>query len=655
MPVSPTYPGVYIEELPSGVRTISGVATSVAAFVGYARRGRDHVATRVMNFGEFEREFGGLAADSELSYAVSHFYANGGGEAWIVRVPRKNAVPASVTIKDKSGGGSVNVLKLTALSSGAAANGLLIDVDYDGIDPADTKSYNLTITDPSTGTVESFFVSQDATASHQVAAVVNDAGKGSRLVKAEALAADKRPAQTGTSGSDITLTAVPAALTIKVTTDLPTGGTAITDKEVVVLAAGDSKPASVLGLARLLERKINEVISGVAKGSSVRCEPNENGLGLRVYAAFDQGQLPGTRDVVVTFKDTGALKLNAADADANVAHYVLGEGRVAASQAAATKGTEGTALPEADKLIGNRGTIPPTGIYALEKVDLFNILCLPDATRPKAGSPGTPDIADPLPILGAALAYCKERRAFLVIDAPPNVDNVDAAADWKSKDLATLNDPNAAAYFPRVRMADPLDGFKLRAFAPCGVITGLYARTDLSRGVWKAPAGTEATLADVRAPVYALTDPENGVLNPLGLNCLRSFPIYGNVSWGARTLAGADLQGSEWKYVPVRRTALFLEESLYRGTKWAVFEPNDHGLWAQLRLNIGAFMNTLFRQGAFAGKTPREAYLVKCDAETTTPDDVNRGVVNILVAFAPLKPAEFVVIKIQQLAGQIQV
>ena len=124
--------------------------------------------------------------------------------------------------------------------------------------------------------------------------------------------------------------------------------------------------------------------------------------------------------------------------------------------------------------------------------------------------------------------------------------------------------------------------------------------------------------------------------------------------WGARTLAGANALASEWKYAPVRRLALFLEESLYRGSQWVVFEPNDEPLWAQIRLNVGAFMQNLFRQGAFQGTTPRDAYLVKCDRETTTQNDINNGIVNIVVGFAPLKPAEFVIIKIQQLAGQIQ-
>ena len=147
---------------------------------------------------------------------------------------------------------------------------------------------------------------------------------------------------------------------------------------------------------------------------------------------------------------------------------------------------------------------------------------------------------------------------------------------------------------------------------------------------------------------------ENGGLNKLGVNCLRSFPVYGKLVWGARTRAGADALASEWKYLPVRRTALYIEESLFRGLKWVVFEPNDEPLWGQIRLNVGAFMHNMFRQGAFQGKK-KEAYFVKCDSETTTQNDINLGIVNIVVGFAPLKPAEFVILKLQQIAGEIEV
>ena len=238
-------------------------------------------------------------------------------------------------------------------------------------------------------------------------------------------------------------------------------------------------------------------------------------------------------------------------------------------------------------------------------------------------------------------------------DTPNNVDDVTEIKDWLNTN-ATLRSRNAALYFPRVKIADPLNDFRLRSVGASGTVAGLYARTDSARGVWKAPAGTEASLVNVQGLDYRLTDPENGALNPLAINCLRNFPVYGNVAWGARTLEGADQQASEWKYVPVRRLALFLEESLYRGLKWVVFEPNDEPLWAQIRLNTGAFMHNLFRQGAFQGTTPRDAYFVKCDRETTTQNDRNLGIVNILVGFAPLKPAEFVIIKLQQMAGQIE-
>jgi Bacteriophage tail sheath protein len=221
-----------------------------------------------------------------------------------------------------------------------------------------------------------------------------------------------------------------------------------------------------------------------------------------------------------------------------------------------------------------------------------------------------------------------------------------------------LNDPNAknaALYFPQIVLPDVNHDNAPREFPPCGVLAGIWARTDVQRGVWKAPAGTEAGLSGVSRLTVPLTDKQNGVLNPLGVNCLRSLPVVGNVVWGARTQRGADVLADQWKYLPVRRLALFMEESLYRGTQWVVFEPNDEPLWSSIRLNVGAFMNTLFRQGAFQGRTPKEAYLVKCDATNNPQNDIDRGIVNILVGFAPLKPAEFVLIHIQQLAGQIQV
>jgi phage tail sheath protein FI len=310
-----------------------------------------------------------------------------------------------------------------------------------------------------------------------------------------------------------------------------------------------------------------------------------------------------------------------------------------------TGGTEAWAVrtaPDATALIGTMND--KTGIYALEDADLFNILCIPltaflEETKRSA-------------VLNAAISYCATRRALFVVDPPNGIRDVQGIKDWLGG-TSLPNKENAALYFPRVQIADPLNGYRLRTFGPSGAIAGLYARIDGTRGVWKAPAGTEATL-NVQALECVLTDAQSSTLDPLAINCLRTLPTYGTICWGARTLAGADQTPSDWKYVPVRRLALYLEESLDRGTKWVVFEPNDEPLWSQIRLNVGAFMHALFRQGAFQGTNPQDAYFVTCDNETTTQYDVNHGIVNILVGFAPLKLAEFIVIQIQQMAGQVR-
>ena len=345
-----------------------------------------------------------------------------------------------------------------------------------------------------------------------------------------------------------------------------------------------------------------------------------------------------------------ALKLDAANgATVNVQEYTLGYAgsRVAALNSGAA-GADGDP-PNAAALIGDE--MSKTGIYALQDVDLFNLMCIPLTAQ--VGGTGDLSDTEARAVITVAETYCEKRRAFFLMDTPENIDEPQEIKDWlKARD--TLRHRNAAIYYPRVKIPDPLNNFRLRSVGACGTIAGLYSRIDSSRGVWKAPAGTEAALRNVSELEDLLTDPENGTLNPLAINCLRNFPVYGNICWGARTLEGSDQQASEWKYVPVRRLALFLEESLYRGTKWVVFEPNDEPLWAQIRLNLGAFMHNLFRQGAFQGKTPQEAYFVKCDKETTTQNDIDQGIVNIVVGFAPLKPAEFVIIKIQQIAGQIQ-
>ncbi len=303
----------------------------------------------------------------------------------------------------------------------------------------------------------------------------------------------------------------------------------------------------------------------------------------------------------------------------------------AATNLTGTPNDDGTVLlPSTDGQLETQ-VAASTGI--LDQIDLFNLLCIPGVIDP--------------PTLNGLEQYLEGRRGFLIADSDPGI------TDYTKLKQPPGTGKNAAFYFPWIQAPDPANQNRLAYFPPCGFVAGIYARTDGTRGVWKAPAGTDATLAGASGVKVQLNDAQNGVLNPLAVNCIRNFNIYGIVLWGARTMQGNDEIGSEWKYIPVRRTALFIEESLFRALKWVVFEPNDEPLWAEIRLNVGAFMQNLFRQGAFQGQTPADAYFVKCDKETTTQNDINLGIVNIVVGFAPLKPAEFVVIQIQQMAGQI--
>ena len=466
--------------------------------------------------------------------------------------------------------------------------------------------------DQVTKAVESFpAVTMDPAKSNYVVAVVNDPTTVRDRVGSGSGRDGRAAVPDGVVGGDITMTDIvnDKDYTLKITFDVPTGISAVV---VTFIGSSDTKPTSVAGLCRLLERKANAVLSQTVQGAAIQCVPSASGNGIRILANNSPTLLGGAQDAKITLADgtpnsaLTMLRLTGGGVTTNVAHYRLGSGRALLAQSGAALGADGTLLPKTADLIGDSAKF--TGIYALDKIDLFNILCIPEATRASASDPNKLDsTVDPNSVYAAAMNYCLKRRAFLILDAPPNVNTPDAAVDWKSSGLK-VHDTNGAAYFPRVRVPDALNDFQLRTFAPCGVVAGLYARTDSSRGVWKAPAGVDASLRDVQSLVYKLNDAENGAINPLGFeNCLRTFPVYGSISWGARTLVGSDAEGNQWKYVPVRRLALYLEESLFRGTQWVVFEPNDEPLWAQIRLNLTAFMQGLFRQGACRGplqKTP---------------------------------------------------
>jgi len=512
--------GVYVEEVSSGVRTITGVATSVTAFIGRALRGPTDRPRLVQSFAEFQRVYGGLWRESQMGFAVRQYFLNGGRDALICRV-HNGADAATLTLPAG--------FDLVAASEGEWGERLRARVDHETREleagEAEGSLFNLSVKDTATGTVERFLnVSTDPDHRRFVPNVLREE---SNLVR---MAADPPAARPAASGAP------------------PAGADPLEDD--------------------------------------------------------------------------------------------------ASSTAFQADGSDGNPLSDAD--ISDPGLESQRlGLWMLEHADLFNLLVIPPLRADQDVGKATWD---------TAAEYVKRRRAMLIVDPPAAWDEVadlaPAAVDAVISQGEAMT--NAALYFPRIRAADPLRENRLATFAPGGAIAGIHARTDSARGVWKAPAGIEASLVGVAALTVHLTDGENGQLNPRGINVLRSFPQFGRVVWGARTLRGADALASEWKYVPVRRTALYIEESLYRATQWVVFEPNDEPLWSQIRLNVGAFMQNLFRQGAFQGRSPAQAYFVKCDGETTTQNDINQGIVNVHVGFAPLRPAEFVVLRIQQMAGQVE-
>ncbi len=531
MPFSLTYPGIYLEEIPSGVRTISGVSTAETGFADFFPRGPVGTAVRVTSFAEFTRIFGGLDARSEAGYAIQQYYGNGGNIAWVVRLD----VGAPATAKGR----------LPASSPEASG------VDVSAANPG-TWGNNVRVAVVNSTQPDHFDLFVQETGGDRKTVLRDEVHRGLNLVPGSA-----RYAPTVVNAASALLR-IDGAPTGAPPAGVPAGTVSPPDSAYVFL--GDAGEEGVPGTDGNAFNAQNEPISQ-----------------LFVDAI------------------TGSATISGA-------------------------------------------------LAALERIDPFavNIVCLPVTARLTQAAAKT--------VLDQAIAFCEAQRAFLVIDPPVNVGTPEQAIAWIEAN-GSLRHPNAAVYFPHLQTPDSLAEGRPRIVGPSGTMAGLFARTDVTRGVWKAPAGTEAVLRNA-IPALTVTDAEQGGLNLLGINVFRTFPVIGPVCWGARTSDGADQRASEWKYIPPRRLALFIESSLVQGLKWAVFEPNDEPLWSQIRLNVGSFLNNLFVRGAFQGSAPREAYFVKCDAETTTQADIDRGVVNVVVGFAAVKPAEYVVIRIHQLTGQ---
>ncbi|MEM1319240.1 MAG: phage tail sheath C-terminal domain-containing protein [Bacteroidota bacterium] len=801
MPIQPTYPGVYVQEVPSGVRTIVGVSTSVALFVGRAAQGPINQPIQCLSYTDFVRVFSADTSFSDMPHQVKLFFMNGGTNCYIMRIAN-GASRASVVLEDNIAG--LSFLELTAKQHGKLGETIRANVTYNGQQPEQTFNVEIfrvetnaagqvTIVDqdppfqnlsmnsnssnyaPDIISQNSQLVNAAIVGAPPVAPFPNGYSLSGRPFATASLQADL-DAVTGAnvptqsqfqisvdgnayvtvdlSGIDINALAGLAAVAteidaaivnahnlanipgIAVTVSFETGPTTPAATSLLQITSDSTSENSAVHIIPAAERDVavalmlgtNQGGSEINATSALRPVPNGLSMVANDYNAPDY----------VTFADLtqnafNQIDISYTDPDGNAAvanipvDLVTTVGGDPMYFSAATP-ANGNRNGMREKLLlirdavnnwqesnprqfyfrasvyGNRVSIYPTsgnannaatitapaelvdlmtsnvryysvgasgtnnnfqapagapasdGVAPLlsdydnaytiieSQVDLFNLLVLPTDNNPPPGF----NHAD---LFSAASTFCQQQRAFLLMDAPTSWTGSQVAASGVDALRQGLVNDHSAVFYPHLMIND--DGRQVPV-GPSGAMAGMMARIDSSRGVWKAPAGTEASFRGVSGLRYRFSDAENGVMNPRGINTLRIFP-NGIVNWGARTMDGDDDFASEYKYIPVRRTALFIEESLFRGLKWVVFEPNDEPLWAQIRLNVGAFMHNLFRQGAFQGATKKEAYFVKCDSETTTQNDINLGIVNIWVGFAPLKPAEFVILSLQQMTGQVEV
>lgn len=634
-----SYPGIYVNEVSSGVRTITGAATSVAAFIGRARQGPVDRAVDIVGFGDFERLFGGLWNHGSMGFAVRDFFLNGGARAVIVRLfAEGSAAEANKAVKAITAaarGGS------DGKAARAAAKAVYDPIEGDTSTPEPVKKAAKAAFD----TISALKDDADAGAIEAAAAAADAAAPKLtlRLLNVGGLAFSA--SNPGAWGNKLRiLISAPKAATAKAVADT-LGVTADDLFDLVVTDLGQNMTEVYENLTvKESLRRVDRVLAG----SALIAWAGDD-LGTSTPALPDLTKVFGDDDLGQKYAEMLAERKKSPDPSKDPLKAAIKAYNDALVATSALVGDGGSL--ESTDFLKPGGEDDRTGLFALEQLytrdGIFNMLCIP---------PYTPDGNADVGVIAAAGAYCEKRRAMLLVDAPSGWNSIAKAVEGFSADPDEIGyrGANGAMFFPRLRMPNPLNGDRIEEFAPCGVAAGLFARTDTQRGVWKSPAGIDTTLRGVSSLTVPMTDAENGLLNPLGINCMRHFPVFGSINWGARTLRGADAFADEYKYVAVRRTALFIEESLFRALKWVVFEPNDEPLWSQIRLNVGAFMHNLFRQHAFMGQSANEAYFVKCDGETTTQTDVNLGIVNIKVGFAPLKPAEFVVLQLQQIAGSIE-
>jgi phage tail sheath protein FI len=637
---NPTYPGVYVEEVASGVRPIAAAGTSTAAFVGLAEMGPDDQALKITSWTEYQRNYGSFIKDAYLSQAVYQYFSNGGRECYIVRIVRAGdhpAATASVQVENSLGDPAI---EFSARSKGAWGNSLVLSIDDATGDPVHEFKLSVRrlpqrLDSPPLETLDD--LSMDADAPNFVTNVLR---ARSSLIDAKVIDTSSLSRGRHRGGNK---PALPLGDKRSFMTDIDGDGAQQVDLPASVAASTDlgevasAIQAAVQALTKKKASTHDEAFShfsctAVGSGDEAHLLL-ESGTGAEPASAAANSSV--AVQPAASNNATAQLKLGDRDGGTSMNARVvrrppkMAQIHVGDNASAGSAGSDGSGNLELQAYNDAFGLLDTKTDFSLLAVPGENTTALVDA----------------------ALGYCANRPlrdVFYIGEMTADADDVAAGQTFRR----SLASPNSygAIYFPWIKAIDP-SGVSPEPvlLPPSGYVAGLYARTDSDRGVWKAPAGTAASLVGAVGLATELTDTQHGDLNTIGVNVIRRFANSGIVSFGARTISE---RGSEWTYVPVRRMAIMIRVSVYSGIQWAVFEPNDELLWSQLRLHVTTFMMGLFRRGAFQGATPSQAFFVKCDSETTTQADIDLGVVNLTLGFAPLKPAEFVIVRISQGAGQ---
>ncbi len=602
MPVSPTYPGIYIQEAPSSTHTIAAAPTNIAVFIGYTHPLKTNPdnwgkPVRIFGFSDYQRGFGGFLRST--TYAIS------GASQWMTNGTLTFADPR--VAPESSFGDMASAVSQFFLNGGTEAYvvSLLPQTDLSNGLP-DPLSVLGGVVQPS-GLGISF-----------TAREITDQNFVMTLTIRPILPPPTSP-PSGPEIADIVITYGPAPGP-QPGQQAPAGTVTETYRRVSLTPQllGGSPPQTIVD-ANFIENRIGNAANPISGLVTVQVGAGPT-PGFFQFLAPSQtwifpnaampSVMPGTNSIFEASDFTQVMQENT----------------------------------------------------ALDKLPIFNLMVIPGVTNGL--------------VLSTAERFCEEHYAFLIVD-PPLTDSADGSlpkfpktildtfggnnTDQNGVPILIPESKNSALYFPYLMSPDPITGQSLNLatgaineIPPGPTVAGIFAGTDLSRGVWKAPAGFQATTLNTTGVVERgrMTNPQQGLLNPIGVNCLRDFPNIGTAVFGARTLV--TLTDEQWRYVPVRRMALFLEQTFLANLTWVLFEPNAEPLWTAITMSINAFMLGLFRQGAFKGEKPSLAFSVQCNSQTTTQADIDNGIVNIVVGFAPLKPAEFVIVTIAQLAGQAQ-